>query len=267
MTITPFFDGITLELTSQSNINAHWEFMNPDQTSSGTDVSKQYIHNDAMRVHRVNASDSDSTFVADIRSLNPLQYSGDGDHTWTGSPSFTIINYLPITLKLNITGIDNYDWNGNRPDHNYPEGIENYTLPSAYSNNLDINLAFPTVLLYPNPHSSSIPFDLTVSGSSPIFTDRIYYGHFDVNYENDSYTTTLWSPSEDVSGRTFTGHWETPKQLGDFTYYDNNGNQQTGHRVITRRQYMFNTGDTDTPIAFVTTTILQIRPGYTPGPI
>ena len=38
MTITPFFDGITLELTSQSNINAHWEFMNPDQTSSGTDV-------------------------------------------------------------------------------------------------------------------------------------------------------------------------------------------------------------------------------------
>lgn len=267
MTITPFFDGITLELTSQSNINAHWEFMNPDQTSSGTDVSKQYIHNDAMRVHRVNASDSDSTFVADIRSLNPLQYSGDGDHTWTGSPSFTIINYLPITLRLNITGIDNYDWNGNRPDHNYPEGIENYTLPSAYSNDLDVNLAFPTVLLYPNPHSSSIPFDLTISSSSALFTDRLYYGRFEVNYENDRYGSTLWAPGGDVSGRTFDGHWETPKQLGDFTYYDNGGIKQTGHRVITRRQYMYYTGDSDTPIAFVTTTVLQIRPGSTPGPI
>ena len=53
----------------------------------------------------------------------------------------TLVNHLPVSVKIAVDGTDNYDWDSRRPDHASPEGFQGLVLAPAskVSRTFDVN--------------------------------------------------------------------------------------------------------------------------------
>ena len=269
------YDGIRIELTPRDQTQS-WQVYWNDPRDQENGASPAHF----MR-QVTGTSDTTSRIVVDNRlgSDNPnyrrwrtdVQFyyalgrrSGDNDYPY--APSFNVINRLPVPVTFTVN-VDNYDWDGSRPDHPAPEGLQDYVMPSVYSeDDMDRARCFYCIFPFVNPHANGTPFDLHVA----VNNQNVYNERFERHWESthafggvDTYKTLWWAPPS-CRDFKYDAIISQPHQLQEFGYQQN-GQNKTGHSVLICNKYEQRSASHEGYVN--TTTTLLLLDGPKPSPV